>query len=290
MLGGAAGFFPAVGADFAELGTGFAEADVAADEVRFLEGDVKGDAFVELQRNDFADTGVDVDAGEAAVDGDAVLEVDDVVAFDEFGEVEELIDLGAVDGFAGERGGGGMAGALAAEEFGLGEEDEGGGGGGRVGGGEEEAFVGGGADEMGEAFFGGAGKGEVGGEEFAGAVFFGVFGEGADEGVAGVAPVGELGEKFVARLFFGGEAVLREEVVGGVTAVVAEAFEGPVGLAGGGGRSRRAEVSSRSEMPWRAAQRERRGLRWARCSSERAESVVSMAAGSTRMSWVAEGR
>jgi len=53
--------------------------------------------------------------------GDAVLEVDNEVAFDEFGEVQKLVDLGALG--RGASGAGGAAGALAAEDFGLGDHD-----------------------------------------------------------------------------------------------------------------------------------------------------------------------
>ena len=124
-LGGLTGFFPATGADAAELGFGFAEADIAADEVRFLERDVQGDVVVELKGDDLANALRGVEFGEAAVEGDAVLEVDDEVAFDEFGEIEELVDLRALSG--GSDDAGGAAGALAAKDFGLGDDDEAGG-------------------------------------------------------------------------------------------------------------------------------------------------------------------
>ena len=58
---------------------------------------------------------------EAAEERDTVLEVDDEIAFDEFGEVEELVDLGFLSG--GAFGATGAARALAAEEFGFGDED-----------------------------------------------------------------------------------------------------------------------------------------------------------------------
>ena len=88
-----------------------------------MKRDVEGDAVVEFEGDDFALAVACIQFGETAVEGDAVLEVDDEVAFDEFGEVEELIDLGAGDEGALLRAGD-AAGALAAEELGFGDEDE----------------------------------------------------------------------------------------------------------------------------------------------------------------------
>jgi len=54
--------------------------------------------------------------------GDAVLEVHDIVAFDQFGKIEELVDLGALDGSAGVSRS--AAGALPAEDLGLGYDGD----------------------------------------------------------------------------------------------------------------------------------------------------------------------
>jgi hypothetical protein len=125
-LGGLAGFFPAAGADAAELRAGFAQADVAADEVRLLQRDVEGDVVVEFEGDHLADALHGIEFRETAVERDAVLEVDDKIAFDQLGEIEELVDLGALgDGAGVERR---AALALAAEDFGLGDDDEAGGG------------------------------------------------------------------------------------------------------------------------------------------------------------------
>ena len=93
-LDGPAGLFPAAGADPAELGLGPAQADIAADQVRLLEGDVEGDPVVELERDHLAQALGRVELRQAAVEGDPVLEVDDEVALDQLGEVEQLVDLG----------------------------------------------------------------------------------------------------------------------------------------------------------------------------------------------------
>ena len=93
----AAGLLPASGPDPAELGLRAAQADVAADEVRFLERDVERDPVVELDRDHLPQALGRVDLGEAAVDGDPVLQVDDEVALDQLGEIEQLVDLGDRD-------------------------------------------------------------------------------------------------------------------------------------------------------------------------------------------------
>jgi hypothetical protein len=94
-LGGGARLLPAAAADAAELRPGLGQADIAADEVRLLQRDVQRHLVVEFQRDDLADARGGVELGEAAIDGDAVLEVDDEVALHQFREVEQLVDLGA---------------------------------------------------------------------------------------------------------------------------------------------------------------------------------------------------
>ena len=91
-----------------------------------------------------------------------MLEVDDKIALDEVGEVEELVHLGALHEGAG--GGDGLARALAAEELGLGNDNDTDGFsatggprelGGGIGGGEGEAetLVAGTAGEGGSELF-----------------------------------------------------------------------------------------------------------------------------------------
>ncbi len=236
-LGGLAGFFPAVGADFTELGFGFAEADVAADEMRLLKRDVEGDAVVEFEGDDFALAVACIQFRETAVEGDAVLEVDNEIAFDEFGEVEELVDLGAGDEGALLRAVD-AARALAAEEFGFGDEDEsadlaeftlGEGGPEEAGAGAvgaAETLVEGAANpERLQAF-----EARVFGEDLFDALLFAFFGDDKGEAVAVFFPGDELGEEGAAGLFFGGKAFLRDEVVGRVGAVMDEAFGVPGGF------------------------------------------------------------
>ena len=95
-LGGLAGLFPAARADAAELRLGLAEADVAADQMRLLQRHVQRDLVVEFQRDDLAQALGGVEFRQPAVERDAVLQVDDEVALDEFGEVEQLVDLRAL--------------------------------------------------------------------------------------------------------------------------------------------------------------------------------------------------
>jgi hypothetical protein len=62
-----------------------------------------------------------IEFGKTAVKRDAVLEVDDEIAFDEFGEIEELVDLRALS--RGARWAGGASGALSAENLSLGDNN-----------------------------------------------------------------------------------------------------------------------------------------------------------------------
>jgi hypothetical protein len=98
-----------------------AQADVAADQVRLLEGDVERHAVVELERDHLAQALGGLDLRQAAVEGDPVLEVDDEVALDQLGEVEQLVDLGDEAPRAPPAA---AAGPLAAEDLGLGDEHE----------------------------------------------------------------------------------------------------------------------------------------------------------------------
>ena len=84
-LGGLTRFFPAVRADAAELRLRFAQADVAADQMRFLQRHVQRHVIVELERDDFADALRRIEFRETAKERDAVLQMHDEVAFDQFG-------------------------------------------------------------------------------------------------------------------------------------------------------------------------------------------------------------
>jgi hypothetical protein len=85
------------------------------------ERDVEGDVVVEFEGDDLAQAVTRIQLGDTAEERDPVLEVDDEVALDQIGEVEELIHLGAMHG--GAAGGLGATGALAAEKLGLGDDD-----------------------------------------------------------------------------------------------------------------------------------------------------------------------
>ena len=52
------------------------------------------DLVVEFQGDHFAHAGGGFEFGQAAVQCDAMLEVHDEVAFDQLGEIEQLVDLG----------------------------------------------------------------------------------------------------------------------------------------------------------------------------------------------------
>jgi hypothetical protein len=89
-------FLPATGADPAKLRAGFAQTDVAADQMRFLQGHVQRDLIVELQRDDFPHALCGVEFREAAEQRDAVLEMNDEVALHELGKIKQLVDLRAL--------------------------------------------------------------------------------------------------------------------------------------------------------------------------------------------------
>jgi hypothetical protein len=117
-----AGLLPSAGADPPELRLRAPEPDVAADQVRFLERDVERHAVVELDRDHLAQPLGRLQLREAPVERDPVLQVDDEVALDELGEVEQLVHLGDRDarpprGRAAPR-------PLAAEDLGLGDKDK----------------------------------------------------------------------------------------------------------------------------------------------------------------------
>lgn len=119
-LGGLPRLFPAAGADTAELRLRLGQPDVAADEMGFLQRHVERDLVVELQRDDLADAVARLEPREAAVLRDAVLEVDHEVAFNQLGEIQQLIHGGG----GGDRAlGDGAPGALTAEDLGLGNDD-----------------------------------------------------------------------------------------------------------------------------------------------------------------------
>ena len=92
-FGGAAGFCPGFAADFVEFWGGFAEADVAGEEVGFCEGDVEGHGIGEFYGEDFAWTAGSFKGDMAAKEANSVLEVNERVSVGEFGEVQHLIDL-----------------------------------------------------------------------------------------------------------------------------------------------------------------------------------------------------
>ena len=201
-LGGLPGLFPAAGADAPELGTGLAQADVAADQMRFLQGDVQRDPVVEFEGDDLAETLGGVEFREAAVEGDAMLEMHDEVAFDEFREIQQLVDLRACGD--GPRIQDRPTLALTAEDLGLGDEDDPAGcgvaaqqvpAGGVFAEGEAEALVESAAEEAGLGF---AEKAAFG-EHLLHALLFALLGRDPEEAVALLAPAcGQL-EKLAAR-------------------------------------------------------------------------------------------
>ncbi len=254
-LGGLARLFPAVRADAAELRAHLAQADVAADQVRLLKRHVQQDVVVELEGDRLAHAIAGLDLGQAAVHCDAVLEVHHEVALDQFGEVEQLVDLVALG--LGALGARRAARALAAEYLGLGDEDEGVGalaeeGQGRKGGGlciRGGTTPCGGAEVEAEALGEGASQEEglealelgVGGEDLACALLLAVARDEADDRGLLLLPEHEAVEEAGARLLLVVEALLGDEGVGGVVAVVAEALGFPeevaraaLGKTGGG--------------------------------------------------------
>ena len=94
-LGRLPGLLPAAGADAAELRPRLAQPDVTADEMRLLQRDVQRHPIVEFERDHLAGALRGVEFREPAIECDAVLQVDDEVAFDQLGEIEELVDLRA---------------------------------------------------------------------------------------------------------------------------------------------------------------------------------------------------
>ena len=93
--------------------------------MRFLQRHVQRHLVVEFERDDLAQALRRLDFGEAAVEGDAVLQVDDEVALDELGEVEQLVDLRRGRHRARVQTGATLP--LAAEDLGLGDEHQAGG-------------------------------------------------------------------------------------------------------------------------------------------------------------------
>ena len=87
-----------------------------------MEWNVECDAVVEFDGNDLAKAVAGVELGDASIERDAVLEVNNEVTLYQLGEVEELVHLGALD--EGTLRTGDAAGALAAEQFCLGDEHE----------------------------------------------------------------------------------------------------------------------------------------------------------------------
>ena len=124
-LGGGPGLLPAAGADAAQLRARPGQADIPRDQVRFLQRHVQRDLVVEFEGDDLAQAVARLDFGQAAVEGDAVLQMDDEVALDELGEVEQLVDLRR--GRHGARVQAGAALPLAAEDLGLRDEHQAGG-------------------------------------------------------------------------------------------------------------------------------------------------------------------
>ena len=161
----------------------------------------------------------------------------DEVAFDELGKVEELIDLGAGDEGA-LLSAGDAAGALAAEDLGLGDDDEAAEfaelafgkrgpeerGAGSVG--AAETLVEGAADPEGLKAF----EACVLGEDFLHALLFAFLGDDEGEAIAVFFPSDELLEEIGAGLLLGGKAVLGDKIVRRVGAVVDEAFGVPGGF------------------------------------------------------------
>ncbi len=217
------GLLPGLGAEFVEDGSGSGLGGaIFLDEVETGERDVELGGVGELEDHELElVVGVFVEDAEAAVLGDAVFDVDDVVSY---GEVAEVGDEGGGFGLAGGGAGGDVG--FVGEVVGTEDDDLACGGFLEV---EDLDAVGDGrADDD-----GGAGvAGEVGG--------FGVDGFGAGGHVAGAEAVGDLvlleegGEAFDFALVGGGEqdaGLLLDERVDGVD----EGGDGAVESRGGAG-------------------------------------------------------
>ena len=179
-----------------------------------------------------------VEFREAAVECDAVLEVDDEIAFDQLGKIQQLVNLRALGGDARvERR---TALALAPEDLGLGDNDEADRGGRRFFPREREAgpgakrnaktFVECAAEEAGFDEF----QHTVLGEDFLRALFLALLGDDEHHAVAGLAPCGDLHEERAPRVLLDLQALLRDERGLGIAAVVREALGIPCGLKGAG--------------------------------------------------------
>ncbi len=115
--------FPTGAAEGVEFGAGFAGTDVTGDEVGLSQGDVEARGVGVFEEEDFFVVGAaKVDGVDAKVAANAVLEVDDVIAFDEFGDVGDAGGAAFEEGLAGGTRGCGDEGAV--EDFGVGEEGE----------------------------------------------------------------------------------------------------------------------------------------------------------------------
>ena len=201
--------------------------------MRLLQRDMQGDLVVEFQRDDLAGAGGGFKFGEAAIDGDAVLEMDDEVALHQLGEVEQLVDL--------RRGRGRSAMErcaplpLASEDFGFryqdkaarvrGQSQAGRPGGLEFGGtvGDAEAFIDCAPQETRMQFL----QRRICGEDLPGARLFAVLGHGHRDRVAFLLPADHLLEEVMAGLFLDLQSFVGDQRIGGIPAVMGEAFRVP---------------------------------------------------------------
>ena len=226
-LGGLPGLLPAARPQPSQLRADFPEADVAADQVGLLERDMKGDRVVELERDDLLRALRGVEDRQAAEDRDPVLEMDDEVALHQVREVEQLVDLRARGHGAGPEGD--SAGPLSAEDLGFGDEDEapllatereGESRASRRG---AETLVGRAPEEGDRPPL----EPAVLLEDFPDAALLaGLRGDDC-KGVAALRPLGHLVKEAAARILLGLQSLLGDEGLGGVGAVMAQAFRVP---------------------------------------------------------------
>ena len=161
---------PAGAAEFVERGLGAFDDAIALDEVHAFEGDVEAGVVEIAEKHEFAAAAVGLDLAQAFELANAVIDVDDVVAGFEFGEVSEEAGganfaAGAIDGGSG------------FEEVGVAEEGE-------PGVGESDAFGEGRPHEEERGGFVGAFGGEACGGVFGFAEDVGRFVFAADVGEA----------------------------------------------------------------------------------------------------------
>ena len=233
MLGRRASLLPAAAADPAEFRPGLGQAHVAGNQMRLLQRHVQSHLVVELQRNDFAGAGGRLELGEAAKDRDAVLEVDDEIALDELGEIEQLVDLRRSGGRSAMEHGPPLP--LATENLGfrhqnksprLGRQGQDGrpareGPGGAVR--HAETFVDCAPQEARLQLL----QRRIRGEDLPGARLLAVLGHGQADRIAFPLPADHLLEKAMAGFLLDLQPFVGDQRIVGVSAVVGEAFRVP---------------------------------------------------------------